>query len=97
MKILLFSPGVGGLLAGLAIFIVCFVTAYFNLQPSTYRFEARGPGSFEPGLARYIRLVEIILGLGTGSIVVLAGSSILRSGESFLGRMGRRWCCWRHP
>lgn len=88
MKILPFSPGVGGLLAGVTIFIVCFVTACVNLRRDTYRFEARGPGSFEPGLVRYIRLVEIILGLGTGSIVVLAGSSILCSGGKLPGAYG---------
>jgi ATP/ADP translocase len=88
MKTLLSSPGVRGLLTAICIFIGCFLTACINLRPDVYRFEARGPGSFEAGLARYIRLVEIILGLGTGSIVVLAGSSILRSGGKLPGAYG---------
>ena len=34
-------------------------------------------GAFEPFLARYIRVAEFIIGLATGSIVLLVGSSAL--------------------
>ena len=34
-------------------------------------------GTFEPFLARYIRAAEFIVGLATGSIVLLVGSSAL--------------------
>ena len=35
------------------------------------------PGSFEARLANYVRAVEYLLGLATGSIVLLVGSSAL--------------------
>ena len=74
------KPGVPGALTAGAIFAVVYCLAWANTDSSTtYTFEPRGPGSFEPILARYSRLVEFIVGLATGSIVLLAGSSIFRS------------------
>ncbi len=35
------------------------------------------PSAFEPFIARYIRAAEFIVGLATGSIVLLVGSSAL--------------------
>ena len=37
------------------------------------------PGAFEPFLVRYIRTPEFIIGLATGSIVLLVGSSALHA------------------
>src|SRR5713226_8421048 len=74
------APGVRGCLTGVGIFLVLYVIAWRNTKPSnTYTFEPRGPGSFEPILARYSRLTELIVGLATSSIVLLAGSSVFRS------------------
>jgi hypothetical protein len=73
-------PGTAGFLAAIAIFLACLVVARRITHPGTYTFEPRGPGSFEPRLGNYARLVEIVIGLATGSIVLLAGSSIFRSG-----------------
>jgi hypothetical protein len=73
-------PGIGGLLAGMLIFVLCFVAALKDAPQGEYNFEPRGPGSFEPRLGNYARLVEIIIGLATGSIILLAGSSIFRAG-----------------
>jgi phosphoglycerol transferase MdoB-like AlkP superfamily enzyme len=76
----LFSPGVPGALTAIVIFLMFYTIAWTNTKPSnSYTFEPRGPGSFEPILARYSRLVEFIVGLATSSIVLLAGSSIFRS------------------
>jgi hypothetical protein len=73
-------PGVPGFLSGIGIFVVLYAIAYLRTKGSfTYTFEPRGPGSFEPILARYVRLVEFLVGLATSSIVLLAGSSIFRS------------------
>ncbi len=80
MRIPRLVPGIGGLLTGIVIFLVCLVAAYKSTPPGEYTFEPRGPGSFELRLGNYARLVEIIIGLATGSIVLLAGSSIFRSG-----------------
>jgi hypothetical protein len=43
-----------------------------------FTFEPKGqPGSFEPRLANYVRAVEYLLGLATGTIVLLVGSAAL--------------------
>ena len=42
------------------------------------------PGAFEPILARYIRLTEFVIGLATGSIVLIVGSSTLHGQGSHL-------------
>src|SRR6266851_4494425 len=74
------TPGVPGFLCGIGIFLALYVIACLRTKGNyTYTFEPRGPGSFEPILARYIRLVEFVVGLATSSIVLLAGSSIFRS------------------
>jgi hypothetical protein len=74
------KPGTAGLLTGVVVFWICFVATLKITTPGEYNLEPRGPGSFEPRLGNYARLVEIIIGLATGSIVLLAGSSVLRSG-----------------
>ncbi len=77
-------PGVPGCLTGVAIFLVLYGIAWRTIKPENYTFEPSGrlPGSFEPILARYQRLAEFIVGLATGSIVLLAGSSVFRSGSA---------------
>lgn len=59
---------------GLALFTLFYLTREagpFNLDP---KGEA---GKFEPFLAKYLRAAEFIIGLATGSIVLLVGSSAL--------------------
>jgi len=73
------SPGVPGCLAAIGIFVVLYIVACLTIKLGHYTFEPRGPGSFEPILARYTRVTELIISLATGSIVLLAGSSIFRS------------------
>jgi hypothetical protein len=74
------APGVPGFLSGIGIFLPLYIIAFLRTKGSfAYTFEPRGVGSFSPILARYIRLVEFLVGLATSSIVLLAGSSIFRS------------------
>jgi len=73
-------PGVHGLVVAILVLVVFYVIAYFDIKPGTYPMDFAGPRSFEPGMTRYARLVEFLVGLATGSIVLLAGSSILRAG-----------------
>jgi hypothetical protein len=74
------APGVPGFLCGIGIFLGLYAIACLRTKGNyTYTFEPRGPNSFEPILARYIRLVEFVVGLATSSIVLLAGSSVFRS------------------
>jgi len=78
---LLSAPGVRGCLTGIGIFLVLYVLAWRSINPDNYTFEPHGrpPGSYEPILARYSKLAELIVGLATSSIVLLAGSSVFRS------------------
>jgi hypothetical protein len=42
-----------------------------------YNLDPQGaPGAFEPLLQKYIRLAEFVVGLASGSIVLLVGSSV---------------------
>jgi cellulose synthase/poly-beta-1,6-N-acetylglucosamine synthase-like glycosyltransferase len=75
-----FASGVPGCLAALVIFSILYVIACVRIKPMHATFEPRGLGSFEPILARYTRLSELVISLATGSIVLLGGSSIFRSG-----------------
>jgi hypothetical protein len=83
-------PGVRGCLAGFLIFGVCYFLAWLSISRGDYLFHPpnrnsdgnKEPGylSFEPILSRYQRLTEFMVGLATSSIVLLAGSSVFRSG-----------------
>jgi hypothetical protein len=73
--------GSSGALTAIVIFgAVASVVAVLN-KGKAYTFEAGNiAGAFEPRLVNYIRVAETIIGLATGSIVLLAGSSVLRTG-----------------
>ena len=63
---------------GLGLFLlVRYIVDRRTPQDETFTFERGVPGSFEPRLASYIRAIEYLLGLATGSIVLLVGSSAL--------------------
>jgi hypothetical protein len=71
-------PGILGVLLGLAAPVVIFAMEYKSKKFESYNFDPRGvEGAFEPFLAKYIRAAEFIVGLATGSIVLLVGSSVL--------------------
>jgi hypothetical protein len=71
-------PGLSGLLVGFAIFFAIMSCAYFTRKTGPFDLDPRGvPGAFEPFLAKYIRATEYVIGLATGSIVLLVGSSAL--------------------
>ena len=80
IKVFLSVPGARGLICGVLIFGACYIVALCDIKPRNYPIDPDGPRSFEPGMNRYARLVEFLVGLATGSIVLLAGSSVLRSG-----------------
>jgi hypothetical protein len=71
-------PGTSGLLVGLAIPLIMLPCLYSTKKFKAYNLDPQGiPGAFEPFLAKYIRATEFIIGLATGSIVLLVGSSAL--------------------
>lgn len=52
---------------------------------SAFTFEPQGRvGAFEPVLTRYIRLAEFVIGLASGSIVLLVGSSVFKGNSGHL-------------
>lgn len=73
-------PGSSGALTAVLVVTVLSALARFLIPPGTYTFEPRGVGSFEPRLLNYIHVAQTIIGLATGSIVLLAGSSVFKSG-----------------
>jgi hypothetical protein len=81
----LWLPGVPGIIVGFLIFAACWVLGTLAIKPLEkgvgYKIDHNGPRSFEPGMARYTRLVEFQIGLATGSIVLLAGSSFLHPAD----------------
>jgi hypothetical protein len=77
----LFS-GFCGLVAGVSVFVIMLLLAYLmkGRGGSSYDFDAGGePGEFEKRLATYIDISKFILGLASGSIVLLVGSSALHT------------------
>jgi len=57
-----------------------------------YNLDPKGKeGAFEPLLQKYLRLAEFMIGLATGSIVLLVGSSVLH------GKDGRLPSFYRPP
>ncbi len=71
--------GTSGLLVGLAIFFVIGAWVYLTREPGPIDLDPQGKaGAFEPFLAKYIRATEFIIGLATGPIVFLLGSSALQ-------------------
>ena len=60
--------------------------AFVSKKHPAYNLDPRGvEGAFEPLLTKYLRAAEFVIGLATGSIVLLVGSSALH------GRGGLPW------
>lgn len=71
-------PGSGGLLIGVVVLVAIWVFSYLRLEVGPFNMDPQAKdGAFEPFLAKYIRLAEFVIGLATGSIVLLVGSSAL--------------------
>jgi hypothetical protein len=78
MNMLHFFPGFSGTVSTFAIGAAVWVERRRSKQFDNYNLGPGGdPKAYEPILARYIRLAEFMIGLGTGSIVLIVGSSSL--------------------
>jgi len=72
-------PGAPGLIVGLGVFPLLGLPIYLSLGEGPFNLDPLNVwNAFEPFLAKYLRLGEFIVGLATGSIVLLVGSSALR-------------------
>lgn len=72
-------PGIPGLIVGLVVFPLLGFPIYSSLAEGPFNLDPQDKwNAFEPFLSKYLRLEEFIVGLATGSIVLLVGSSSLR-------------------
>lgn len=73
-------PGFAGVVIGLLIFTGIGVTSFLTKYDDFYNLDPKNvPGAFEPLLIKYLRAAEFVIGLATGSIVLLVGSSALHA------------------
>jgi hypothetical protein len=69
-------PGFSGIMLGAVVFVVIGALSYLTKKDVPYNLDPQGKaGAFEPFLVKYLRLAEFMIGLATGSIVLLVGSS----------------------
>jgi hypothetical protein len=71
-------PGSCGLVLGLSAGSGVGLASHLRIGRGPFNLNPQGQsGAFDPILTRYIRLAEYVIGLSTGSIVLLVGSSAL--------------------
>ena len=81
-----FFAGFEGLIIPVILVLVIWCNRYrARKKIPTYDLDPQGrPGAFEPLLQKYLRLAEFTIGLATGSIVLLVGSSVLHGKDGRL-------------
>jgi hypothetical protein len=73
----LFSGAIG-IVVGCTIPIGLRCICFWTKSEANYYLDANGqPNAFEPFLAKYLKISEVVISLATGSIVLLIGSSSL--------------------
>jgi hypothetical protein len=78
-------PGFSGVILALGSFGVIYWLPYREHKHGPFDLDPKGkPGGYEPFLAKYLRLAEFVIGLATGSIVLLVGSSALHGQSGHL-------------
>jgi hypothetical protein len=71
-------PGFSGSVCVIAVGLAAWLNRKRSKQFENYNLGPGGdPKAYEPILARYIRFAEFMIGLATGSIVLIVGSSAL--------------------
>jgi len=71
--VLIFN-GCSGIWVGIAVLIIMWGIAYWRLKKGPFDFDARGEaGTFEKLLTFYNDILKFILGLASGSIVLIVG------------------------
>src|SRR5437867_2582195 len=79
-------PGFSGVVTVAVIAPAIWTVSYrIRKKIPAYNIDPQGkPGAFEPLLQKYLRLGEFMIGLATGSIVLLVGSSVLHGKDGHL-------------
>jgi len=75
-----------GIVTASGVVLLMWILCYLMRRKSgPYNLDPQGKsGAFEPLLQKYIRLTEFTIGLSTGSIVLLIGSSIFHGKDGHL-------------
>ena len=76
--------GFWGIIISVALFLVVWFFVWLGKikQKGPFAFDPKGePGAFEKLLQIYLDIMKFLLGLASGSIVLLVGSSALRESE----------------
>jgi len=69
-------PGLYGILVGAGVLCITWSVAWLGLKGTTFNFDAHGEkGAFQPLLSNYLDLAKFVIGLASGSIVLLVGSA----------------------
>jgi hypothetical protein len=73
--------GFSGLFAGVLIFTLVWLVVCLRTEGTSFNFDALGEkGAFEKLLPIYLRIAEFIIGLASGSVVLLISTSAFRTG-----------------
>jgi len=74
-------PGFYGVVVGVFLFLVTWLLAWLVAEGPALEFDAQGEkGAFEPLLSNYLDVAKFVLGLASGSIVLLVGSVTFHAG-----------------
>lgn len=78
-------PGFSAVVTVAVVALLTWTISYKTKRFSAYNLDPKGkPGAFEPLLQKYLHLAEFMIGLATGSIVLLVGSSFFRGQNGHL-------------
>ncbi len=73
-------PGFYGIVAGIGLLSVTWSLAWLGAKGRAFEFDALGEtGAFEKLLTNYLDIAKAVLGLASGSIVLLVGSAAFHS------------------
>lgn len=77
--------GFSGILVGICVFCALWLVLWKTRKGTEFAFDANGEkGAFGPLLSNYLDIAKLVLGLASGSIVLLVGSSALNSEHRLL-------------
>lgn len=80
LALLMGFPGLWGIVVGIVLFLIVWLIAERGKKGEMFHFDPHGEkGAFEPLLANYLDIAKVVMGLASGSIVLLVGSTAFRS------------------